>query len=91
MYDAIILIVAETRARLRILMRVRPFYSAAAIFTFSRCHVLSFIESGTPAYYHAAPTILRFIDEVQSDILEALGISIRDAVHNFNPFPLCSS
>ena len=89
MYDANIVIVAETRTRLRMLMRVRPFYSVSAIFTLYTCRVLSFIESGTPAYYHAVPSILRLIDEVKSDFREALGISIRDAVHHFNLFPLC--
>ena len=59
MYDAVVGIVGEAGSRLKMLLRVRPFYSVVALVTLYECHVPSFIESGTPAYYHAAPSILK--------------------------------
>ena len=58
--------------------------------TLYKCHVLSFIESGTPAYYHAAPNILKLIDGIQDDFLEVIGISKKDAILHFNLAPLCT-
>ena len=90
MYNAVILIVAESSARIKMLMRVRPFYSISVLMTLYKCHVLSFIESGTPAYYHAVPNILKLIDGIQDDFLEVVGISKKDAILHFNLAPLCT-
>ena len=52
--------------------------------------MFSFIESSTPADYHAAPNNLKLIDEIQVDFLEALGIVSLDAMcYFFSIFPLC--
>ena len=88
MYEAVVGIVAETGSRLKMLLRVRPFYSVSALVNLYKCHVLSFIESGTPAYYHSAPSILKLIDEIQNEFLMTLGISVRDALIHFNLAPL---
>ena len=61
MYEAVVGIVAETSSRLKMLLRVRPFYNVSALVNLYKCHVLSFIESGPPAYYHAAPSILKLM------------------------------
>ena len=53
-----------------------------------KSHVLSFLESGVPAYYHARPSILKLVDEVQSDFLESICVSKRDALLKFNLGPL---
>ena len=47
-------------------------------------HVLSFIESGTPAFYHATPSILKLLDEIQNEFLESIAISKVDALITFN-------
>ena len=90
MYEAVISIVAEAGSRLKMLMRCRPFYSIGALINLYKSHILSFIESGTPAYYHAAPSILKLIDGVQDEFLESMGISRKDAILHFNLAPLCA-
>ena len=90
MYEAVINIVVEAGSRLKMLMRCRPFYSIGALINLYESHILSFIESGTPAYYHAAPSILKLIDGVQDEFLEAIGISRKDAILHFNLAPLCT-
>ena len=50
--------------------------------------MLPSIESGSPAYYHAAPNILKMVDSVQDDFLSSLGVSKVDAIVRFNLAPL---
>ena len=75
MYDAVIIIAAKSGARLKMLLRARPFYSKSDLVCLYKCHVLPFIESGTPAYYHAKSDILKLLDDVQNGFIEKLGIS----------------
>ena len=87
MYDAVVSIVAETGSRLKMIYRVRPFYSVSALINLYKCHVLSFIESGSAAYYHATPSILKLIDEIQIVFLANIGISKECALKDFNLAP----
>ena len=59
-------------------------YSIRALIGLYKCHILFFIESGTPAHYHAAPSILNMLDSVQNDLLKVLGISKREALIDFS-------
>ena len=88
MYDAVVGIVVEAGSKLKMLLRVGSFYSVSALINLYRCHVLSFIESGTPAFYHAAPSILKLLDGIQNEFLEILGIPVVDALVHFNLAPL---
>ena len=88
MYDAVVSIVGETGSRLKMIHRVRPFYNVSALINLYKCHVLSFIESGTPAYYHATSSILKLVDEIQIEFLASLGISKETALNDFNLGPL---
>ena len=54
-----------------------------------KCHVLLFIGSGMPAYYHATSSILKLLDDVQNGFIENVGISNVDALLHFNLAPLC--
>ena len=53
-----------------------------------KCHILSFLEGATPAIYHAAPSILKPLDELQRTLLDELSLSTTDALLNFNLAPL---
>ena len=53
-----------------------------------KTHVLSDIESGTPAPYHAAPYVLNIIDRVQRRFLRELGFSEVAALNEFRLAPL---
>ena len=50
--------------------------------------VLSYIESGTAAYYHAAVSVLLPIDRVQRRLLRELGLSEREALERYKLAPL---
>jgi hypothetical protein len=52
--------------------------------------VLSYIEPGTPAFYHAAPSLLNELDRVQSRLLRELGLSELDALARYKLAPLSS-
>ena len=81
-------IVGDVGAIIEMLMRVRAFYSKSDMVSLYKSHILPFIESGTPAYYHAHPSILKLIDEVQDCFCESMHISKRDALLQFNLAPL---
>ena len=89
MYNVVVCIVGEASARIKMLRCVRHFYEKPELTALYKSHVTSFIESCIPAYYHAAPSILNLIDEVQSDFLESISISKIDVFMNFNLEPLC--
>ena len=55
-----------------------------------KAQVLSYIESGTPALYHAAPSVLDRIDRVQRRFLRELGCSEVAALNDFRLAPLVS-
>ena len=50
--------------------------------------VLSFIESGTPGYFHASDSVLATIDRVQKRFLREVGLSEVDALVRFRLAPL---
>ena len=52
--------------------------------------MLSYVESGVTAYYHAAPTLLQRIDRVQDRFLHELGVSAEDAIEYYRLAPLTS-
>ena len=58
------------------------------LFSLYKSHILPFIESGMSAYYHAHPSILKLIDEIQDSFCESMHISKRDAMLDFNLAPL---
>ena len=84
MYEAVVSIVGECGSRLKMLMRVRPFYTIRGLVGLYKCHIFSFIESGTPAYSHVAPSILWMLDRVQNEFLEVIGMSKSEALIHFN-------
>ena len=52
--------------------------------------VLSYIESYTPAIYHAAESVLTRIDRIQDRLLERLGLDARGAMNFFSLAPWTS-
>ena len=53
-----------------------------------KSRVLSYIEAGSVAFFHAAPSILDPLDRIQSRFLRFLGISIETAFLEYNLAPL---
>ena len=77
MYEAVVRIAAESGARLKMLLRARAFYSVSDLMCLYKCHVLPFIESGTPAYYHATISILKLLDDIQNGFIESGHLKVR--------------
>ena len=53
-----------------------------------KAHVLSYIESGTPGYFHGSVSVLACVDRVQRRLLREVGISEEQALLNFRLAPL---
>ena len=81
-------VAAQAHARLRSLLRCRQFFSTPLLVQLYKSHILSFVESSTPAVYHAPNFFLSQIDRVQEVFLEELGISSDAALIEFNLAPL---
>ena len=89
MHDAVHSFCVEANWRLRTLLRTKRFYTTKKLVRLFKCHVLSYIEGATPAVYHAAPSILKELDEIQSNFLTQVGVSELTALELFNLAPLC--
>ena len=81
-------IAQEARWRLNTLLRARRFHTCRELVKLYKTHILSYLESGTPAVYHAAPYNLHLIDHIQEVFLRELGISDEVALADFNLAPL---
>ena len=88
MSDAVHALASEAGWRLRALLRTSRFYSVASLVRLYKCHILSFLEGATSAIYHAAPAILRQLDELQATFLDTVGLSSTDALLKHNLAPL---
>ena len=53
-----------------------------------KAQILPFMESSTPALYHAAPSTLAWIDRVQVRFLKEIDLSEFDALRDFRLAPL---
>ena len=65
MFDAAIEFAGVAGWRLKTLLRAQRYYEKVALVGLYKSHILSFIEGATPALYHAAPNVLKIIDEIQ--------------------------
>ena len=78
----------EAGWRLQILLEVRRFFSTPELFRLYNVQVLPFMESGTPALYHAAPSVLDRIDKVQRRFLREMGFTEVEALELYRLAPL---
>ena len=53
-----------------------------------KAHLLSFLEYRTPALYHASPSVLAPLDQLQRHLLHELGLTEEDALVRFALAPL---
>ena len=83
-------VAARAYNQLNVLLRTRQFHSEAEIVRLYKSYILSFIEAGTPAYYHAPVFFTGVIDRVQTRLLDELGISSETALEKYKLAPLCT-
>ena len=89
MVDAVQSLSFDAGWRLRTLLRVHRYYDVAAMVRLFKCHILSFLEGTTAAIYHAAPSVLKPLDDLFTHFLSHLGISKEQALLKHNLAPLC--
>ena len=90
MCDAACSLSCEAGWRTRSILRTRRFHDTRSLIRLFKAQILSYLEGATPALYHAAPSVLAPIDEVQIKFLEELGVSSSAALleHNLAPLPM---
>ena len=88
MFEAAIEFASVAGWRLKTLLRARRFYEKPALIGLYKSHILSFIEGATPAIYHAAPGVLKIIDDTQESFLHQIEMSQQEAFLEFNLAPL---
>ena len=88
MLDAAKHIAKEAGWRLRTLLRTRRYFTTPELVRLYKAQILSFLESSTPALYHAAPSTLAWIDRVQVRFLKEIDLSEFDALRDFRLAPL---
>ena len=76
--------------RLAALLRCQRFFSVANLVQLYKAQTLSFIESRTPAIYHASNSVLASIDRIQSRFLSKISVSPAIALKKYRLAPLRS-
>ena len=81
-------IVSQAGWRLRALLRTKRFHSIAEMMLLYKSHVLSKLEYGMAAFYHASETVLAALDRVQHGFLREICMSEKEALLQYNLSPL---
>ena len=90
MHDGARKIAVEAGWRLQAVLRPRRFFSIPELFRLYKSLVVSYIESGTPGYFHAAESVLDCVDRVQRRFLREMDMSDEVALINFRLAPLAT-
>ena len=83
-------VATEAGWRLTTLLRGRRFFTTLELVRLYKVQILSYMESSTPALYHAAPSILARIDRVQERFLREIGVTQKEALNDYRLAPLSS-
>ena len=84
-------IVAKGAWKITTLLRSKRYHTMKEMMNLYKCHVLSYLESSTPALYHASKTTLDPLDNLQRRFLREVGGVTPDAtLCNLNLAPLNS-
>ena len=76
-------VATEAGCRLTTLSRTMRFFAIPELMRLYNAQILSYLESSTPALYHAAaPTLVR-IDRLHLCFLREIGLSELDALRNY--------
>ena len=90
MHSAARNVATEAGWRLQQLLKSRCFFTTPELMHLCKAQVLSYVESSTPAIFHASPSVLEPVDRVQRRLLRELGMSEVEALLNFRLAPLPS-
>ncbi len=90
MHSAISRLAREAGWRLQAILRPRRFFRQFEIMNLYKSLILSFLESGLAAYFHAAPSVLQPIDRIQHRLLRELEMTDFEAFERYKLAPLCT-
>ena len=88
MHSAASRVAREAGWRLQAILRPQRFFREWETVSLYKALVLSYIESGMVAYFHAAPSVLHPIDRVQRRLVRELGLSELEALEKYRLAPL---
>ena len=88
MFPAIRVFSGDARCRLKALLRAQRYYDLPTLVRMYKCHVLSFVEGATPAIYHASPSTLGLLDDLQNEFLREAGLTAESALCDHRLAPL---
>ncbi len=73
--------------RLRAILRVRRYFSVNQLVMLFKSQVMSYLEAGCVAFFHAPPTTMDPVDRILLRFLREMGLSTEDALLRFNLAP----
>ena len=87
LYSAVDQVLSKIRPKVTAILRTRGYYDIPNLILQFKIHIWSLIEGNMGGYFHAAPSLLKKIDDVQSKFIQELGLSCEEAFlcHNFPP------
>ena len=88
MEDGIGEIANEAGWRLRAILRPQRFFKLSELMRLYKSQVLSYLESATPAIFHAAPSHLFLLDRIQRRFIRAVSLDECEALEEFRLAPL---
>ena len=88
MHEGIRKIAVDAGWRLQSILRPRRYFSTPELMKLYKSLVLSFVESSSAGYFHAADSVLAAIDRVQARFLRAVGLSEVEALCEYRLAPL---
>ena len=88
MFNGVLKASREANFRLRRVLRLRTHFQRSELVQFYKSEVLSYVEGFTPGIYHAAPSVLQMLDDIQASFLDSLGLSDEEALLSYNLAPL---
>ena len=88
MHAAVREVAVQAGWRVKALLRVQRFFSTWELVMLFKAQVLSYIESGVVAFFHAPATTMAPVDRLLLRFLRAIGLSEEDAALQYNLMPL---
>ena len=88
MHEAVRVLAIQAGWRLRALLRARRFFLTGHLVMLFKSQVLSYLESGIVAFFHAPISTMKSVDRIYYRFLREIGISEIDAFLRFNLAPL---
>ena len=89
MHEAVDEILKVARPKVKALLRTRGFYSHADMFRQYKTHIWNYVEYHSGVIQHAAPTILKRLDDLQTSFVRDLHITEGSAFLYYNFAPAC--